>query len=108
VRARSISLDSVCFGGGNEAGILETHTSSPKGRTRIVATQSGPTLVIEGAIHPAFVVVFNRSQAAEWRRRFELDEVHFVITQAWVNSDEFARFFRDGLGCDDALFLDGA
>jgi uncharacterized protein YigE (DUF2233 family) len=24
-----------------------------------------------------------------------------------VNFHDFARFFRDGLGCEDALFLDG-
>jgi uncharacterized protein YigE (DUF2233 family) len=36
-----------------------------------------------------------------------LTEVHFVITKARVNFYEFARFFRDDLGCNDALFLDG-
>ena len=34
-------------------------------------------------------------------------EVHFVITKGWINFYEFARFFRDGLGCSNALFLDG-
>jgi uncharacterized protein YigE (DUF2233 family) len=33
--------------------------------------------------------------------------VHFAISQRRVNFHDFARFFRDGLGCDDALFLDG-
>jgi uncharacterized protein YigE (DUF2233 family) len=32
-------------------------------------------------------------------------QVHFVITR--VSFYEFARFFRDGLGCRNALFLDG-
>ena len=36
-----------------------------------------------------------------------LTEVHFVISKGWVNFHEFARFFRDALGCDNALFLDG-
>jgi hypothetical protein len=30
-----------------------------------------------------------------------------VITKSWVSFYEFARFFRDRLGCSDALFLDG-
>ena len=34
-------------------------------------------------------------------------EVHFVITKGRVSFYEFARFFRDSLGCRNALFLDG-
>jgi uncharacterized protein YigE (DUF2233 family) len=34
-------------------------------------------------------------------------EAHFVITKDRVNFYEFARYFRDGLGCRNALFLDG-
>jgi len=33
--------------------------------------------------------------------------VRFVITKGWVSFYEFARFFRDGLGCRNALFIDG-
>jgi uncharacterized protein YigE (DUF2233 family) len=33
--------------------------------------------------------------------------VHFVITEGWVNFHDFARVFRDGLVCSNALFLDG-
>jgi uncharacterized protein YigE (DUF2233 family) len=34
-------------------------------------------------------------------------DVRFAISEDWVNFDEFARLFRDQLGCDNALFLDG-
>jgi uncharacterized protein YigE (DUF2233 family) len=34
-------------------------------------------------------------------------EVHFVITERWLDFYDFARFFCDRLGCSDALFLDG-
>jgi uncharacterized protein YigE (DUF2233 family) len=34
-------------------------------------------------------------------------EVKFAITEERVNFHDFARFFRDGLGCENALFLDG-
>jgi uncharacterized protein YigE (DUF2233 family) len=33
--------------------------------------------------------------------------VHFAIAQGRVNFYDFARFFRDRLGCPNALFLDG-
>jgi uncharacterized protein YigE (DUF2233 family) len=32
---------------------------------------------------------------------------YFVITKGWVSFYEFARSFRDGLRCNNALFLDG-
>jgi uncharacterized protein YigE (DUF2233 family) len=32
----------------------------------------------------------------------------FVISEARVNFFEFARFFRDELGCGEALYLDGS
>jgi uncharacterized protein YigE (DUF2233 family) len=33
--------------------------------------------------------------------------VHFAISDGVVNFYDFARFFRDRLGCANALFLDG-
>jgi uncharacterized protein YigE (DUF2233 family) len=33
--------------------------------------------------------------------------VHFAISQGRVNFHDFARFFRDRLGSDNALYLDG-
>src|SRR5262245_15454894 len=33
--------------------------------------------------------------------------VHFAISERQVNFHDFARFFRDFLGCRNALFLDG-
>ena len=35
------------------------------------------------------------------------NEVSFVISEDDVNFETFARFFRDKLGCANALFLDG-
>jgi len=34
-------------------------------------------------------------------------KVIFAISQGEVSFDAFARLFRDGLNCRDALFLDG-
>ena len=35
-------------------------------------------------------------------------EALFAISDQPVSFGRFARFFRDGLGCPDALYLDGA
>ncbi|NSW57571.1 MAG: phosphodiester glycosidase family protein [Armatimonadetes bacterium] len=80
---------------------------SIKGKTRL-ATQSGPMLVIDGKLHPKF----GRNSPSRLFRDgvgvISPDEVVFAITEDPVNFYEFATFFRDGLGCDNALFLDGS
>jgi len=71
------------------------------------ATQSGPMLVIDGAIHPRFAAdgashyIRNGVGVRDAHRAF------FVISRDEVSFGVFARFFRDGLQCRDALFLDG-
>jgi uncharacterized protein YigE (DUF2233 family) len=71
------------------------------------ATQSGPMLVIDGQINPAFV---HDSGSLKWRSGVcarTPHEVVFAVSEAPVNFHTFARLFRDELGCRDALFLDG-
>jgi len=72
-----------------------------------LATQSGPMLVIKGRIHPGF-----RPDSTSRLTRNGVGirsprDVRFVMTDRLVNLHEFAAFFRDGLGCRDALYLDG-
>ena len=97
----------VFYLGDNEAGILETGSFLAERPSAKYATQSGPMLVIDGAIHPAFIVGSTDRKPRNGVGVSSPTEVHFVITNGWVNFHEFARFFRDGLGCDSALFLDG-
>lgn len=72
------------------------------------ATQSGPMLVIDGALHPRFrpdsasLNIRNGVGVADDGRRMVL-----AISDEPVNFDHFARFFRDGLGMPNALYLDG-
>jgi uncharacterized protein YigE (DUF2233 family) len=71
-----------------------------------IATQSGPLLVIDGALHPAF-----REQSTSRHIRngvgvLSRTEVVFAISEEPVTFYEFATLFRNGLGCKDALFLD--
>ena len=73
-----------------------------------IATQSGPALVLKGMIHPAF-----REDSINRHYRNGVGvtrdgKVVFAISQTLVTFYEFATFFRDVLGCDNALYLDGA
>lgn len=72
------------------------------------ATQSGPMLVIAGALHPRFLADSDSRYirngvgvSADGRRAV------FGISESPVNFHTFARFFRDGLGLPDALYFDG-
>lgn len=74
-----------------------------------MATQSGPLLVIDGALHPNFVKF---SESLNYRNGVGVAEdgrtAIFAISNDAVNFYSFARFFRDGLGLKWALFLDGS
>lgn len=73
------------------------------------ATQSGPMLVIDGALHPKFLA---SSDSYNYRNGVGVsdDGAHafFVISNDMVNFHSFARVFRDALGVKNALFLDGS
>jgi len=97
----------VFYVGDDEAGVLETERFLNVRPETSFATQSGPMLVIDGEIHPAFIVDSTDRKPRNGVGVSSPTEVHFVITEGRVNFHDFARFFRDGLGCDDALFLDG-
>jgi len=97
----------VFFVGDGIAGVLETGRFLKQRPKADFATQSGPMLVIDGKIHPAFIA---GSPYVNWRNGVCAStptEVHFAISDSVVNFDDFARFFRDRLGCQNALFLDG-
>lgn len=74
--------------------------------TPIWATQSGPMLVIDGAMHPAI-----QADGPSRNVRNGVGEcpqgVVFVLSEEAVSFGRFARFFRDELGCANALYLDG-
>lgn len=97
----------VFYIGDGEAGIVETSRFLALRPRANFATQSGPMLVIDGAIHPAFIVRSSDRKPRNGVGVSSRTRAQFVITRGWVTFHEFARFFRDGLGCDNALFLDG-
>ncbi|MGQ0566761.1 MAG: phosphodiester glycosidase family protein [Gemmobacter sp.] len=72
------------------------------------ATQSGPMLVIDGALHPRFLpdsdsryVRNGVGVSADGMRAV------FAISDRAVTFHEFGRLFRDGLGLPQALYFDG-
>ena len=97
----------VFFVHGDEAGVTSTDAFVSERPAADFATQSGPMLVIDGAIHPAFIVDSTDRKQRNGVGVTSPTEVHFVITEGRVNFYDFARFFRDRLGCRNALFLDG-
>ena len=72
------------------------------------ATQSGPMLVVGGAIHPRFI---EGSDSRHVRNGVGVSAdgrtAWLAISDAPVSFHRFARLFRDGLGARDALYLDG-
>lgn len=76
------------------------------GKVRI-ATQSGPMLLSNGSINPAFdpgsrsVHIRNGVCALDGKAMF-------VISEERINFYDFARYMRDTLKCRDALYLDGS
>ncbi|PTW44882.1 phosphodiester glycosidase family protein [Rhodovulum kholense] len=71
------------------------------------ATQSGPMLVIDGALHPRFL---SDSDSRYVRNGVGVDaegRLHFAISDAPVTFHEFGRLFRDVLKTPNALYFDG-
>ncbi len=88
--------------------VIETRTFAAESPDCRFASQSGPMLVIGGALHPRFL--------ADSDSRYVRNGVgvtadgtraYFVISDGAVNFHSFARFFRDGLGLSAALYFDG-
>lgn len=90
------------------AQIIESRAFAAAPPTCRDATQSGPMLVIDGALHPRFLP---DSDSRNLRNGVGVDAtgqiVHLVISDAPVNFHHFARFFRDHLGLSQALYFDG-
>ena len=91
----------------DRAAIAETGAFLRQRPQAELATQSGPMLVINGRLHPRFD---RRSTSLKARDGVGVrpdGKVIFAISQGEVSFDAFARLFRDGLNCPNALFLDG-
>ena len=98
----------VFYVAGGKAGVMESDAFAKSGIKPDVATQSGPMLVINGALHPKISPAGTSAKLRNGVCVNEGTKVEFVISDAAVTFFEFASFFRDVLGCKNALFLDGS
>ena len=97
----------VFYVGKDGAGTMTTDRFLKEHPAADYATQSGPMLVIDGAIHPAFIPGSTDLNRRDGVGVCKPGEVTFAISEDEVNFDDFAHFFQERLGCRDALFLDG-
>lgn len=90
------------------ADVIETETFLARNPDCTFATQSGPMLVIDGALHPRFLI--------DSTSRYVRNGVGttadgttsvFVISRNAVTFHEFGSLFRDALGLQNALYFDG-
>lgn len=91
-----------------KAGVLETGAFAVAKPSLAYATQSGPMLVIDGALHPRFEPNGSSRYIRNGVGVRDPDTVVLAISRGEVSLGSFARLFRDGLGCRNALFFDGA
>ena len=93
---------------GKKAHVTESAQYARLAPKPTLATQSGPMLVIDGQLHPAFLA---HSPSRLMRNGVGVTregEIIFAISETPVNFHEFASYFREVLKCPDALYLDGS
>jgi uncharacterized protein YigE (DUF2233 family) len=89
------------------AGVVSTEAWRAAPKDARAATQSGPMLVVDGAINPGFDA---SSDSRKWRSGVcspTPGEAVFVVSERAVTFHAFARVFLESIGCRDALYLDG-
>jgi len=89
------------------AEVVTSEQWKPSANIRL-ATQSGPMLVIDGKLHPAFDQDGTSLHVRNGVGIGADGHPRFVISQDAVSFGKLARFFRDELKCRNALFFDGA
>lgn len=72
------------------------------------ASQSGPMLVIDGALHPRFLADSDSRHIRNGVGVAADGTLYLAISETPVTFHEFARLFRDRLETPDALYLDGS
>ena len=90
------------------AGVMETEAYRAAGLAPEFATQSGPMLVISGAIHPRFLPDGTSKYIRNGVGVRADGSVVLAITRDPVSLGSFGRLFRDVAECPNALFFDGA
>lgn len=92
---------------GSRAGVWETGEFAKAKLAPRLATQSGPLLVQNGKLHPKFTPGSANRNFRSGVGATKDGKAVFALSQFPVNFHDFARLFRDALGCPHALYLDG-
>ena len=90
-----------------KAGVVPTSQWRALGIDARIATQSGPMLVVAGKINPNFDEASDSLKLRSGVCALTPQAVVFAVSEVPVSFHAFARLFRDGIGCRDALYLDG-
>ncbi|WP_198929109.1 phosphodiester glycosidase family protein [Rhizobium sp. AC27/96] len=90
------------------AGVMESRAFVASGIKPFYATQSGPMLVIDGALHPSFLADSTSLKSRNGVGVTGDGKVVFAVSDGPVRFHDFATLFRDDLDCANALFLDGS
>ena len=88
-----------------KAVVCQTQQLTGKGQIEY-ATQSGPMLVMDGQIHPAFKKGSANVNIRNGVGILPGNKVVFAMSKQEINLYDFAEFFQ-GIGCTNALYLDG-
>lgn len=98
-----------CTGGKHPYQVIESRAFAKTRPDCRLATQSGPMLVIDGELHPRFLV---DSDSRYIRNGVGVSPdgqtAWFAISDRPVTFHEFGRLFRDGLKVRAALYFDGS
>lgn len=98
-----------CSGGATPFQVIETRDFAKAKPSCRLATQSGPMLVVEGKLHPRFLV---DSDSRHIRNGVGVSPdgqtAWFAISNRPVTFYEFGQLFRDKLGVQSALYFDGS
>ena len=89
------------------AAILPTERFLKARPKAVLATQSGPMLVIDGKLNSIFIPGSKDRTRRSGVGVCEDGQLRLAISDGPVNFHDFASLFRDELKCTDALFLDG-
>lgn len=89
----------------NNANVCKTNDFIEIGQEKY-ATQSGPMLVINGKIHPAFKKGSKNLNIRNGVGILPDNKVLFAMSKSEINFYDFAEYFKN-MGCKNALYLDG-
>jgi uncharacterized protein YigE (DUF2233 family) len=88
--------------------ISTTEAFSKEKPSPVFATQSGPMLVIDGEVHPAFREGSQNQYIRSGVGILPSGELVFCLSTEPVNFHTFGLLFKNHFHCQDALYLDGS